>query len=55
MTKLTWDSIIALVVVIGCFCLIGVGQDGEVKAVLGTAIGYIFGKVAATVAPIIKP
>lgn len=42
------DDIAALAIVIGCLVLIGCGQDGEVKAILGTAAGWLFGKRVTT-------
>jgi len=47
MNKVAWDSILALTVAVGMITLIGLGCDGEVKAMLGVAVGYIFGKKIA--------
>ena len=41
--KWTADIIIALVLIIGCFVLIGCGIDSEVKSVLTLAAGWCFG------------
>ena len=38
------DDICALIIIIGCLILIGFSRDGEVKAILGVAAGWIFGK-----------
>ena len=40
----TPDTLIAAIIVIGTLVLIGLGIDGEVKAILGTATGYVFGR-----------
>lgn len=34
--------IIALVIIVGCLVLIGLGIDGEVKVALGLASGLVF-------------
>jgi uncharacterized membrane protein required for colicin V production len=41
--KWTPDLIIALVLVVGCFVLLGLGIDGEVKSILTMAGGWAFG------------
>jgi len=41
--KLSWDIIIALVLIVGCFILILTGIDGEVKSILTMAAGWCFG------------
>jgi len=41
--KWTPDLIIALILVLGCFGLIGSGIDGEVKAILTISAGWAFG------------
>ncbi|MBA7551200.1 hypothetical protein ES705_43736 [subsurface metagenome] len=41
--KWTPDLIIALVLIIGCFVLLGLGIDGEVKAIITMAAGWCFG------------
>lgn len=38
------DDVIALILVVGSFILLGTGIDGEVKTVLVVAAGYCFGK-----------
>jgi len=42
--KLSWDIIIALVLIVGCFALIFTGIDGEVKSILTLAAGWCFGQ-----------
>jgi len=44
MTPFSFDDVIALALVVGSLVLIGLGRDGEVKAILGMAAGYLFGK-----------
>jgi len=46
------DIALAVVVIIGCFVLIGLGIDGEVKGILGLGSGYIFGRGASAIAQI---
>ena len=41
--KWTPDLIIALVLIVGCFVLLGLGIDGEVKSILTMAGGWVFG------------
>lgn len=41
--KWTPDLIIALVLILGCFGLLAVGIDGEVKSILTLAAGWAFG------------
>ncbi len=41
--KWTPDLIIALILVVGCFVLIGTGIDGEVKSILTLGAGWAFG------------
>lgn len=41
--KWTPDLIIALVLVVGCLTLLGLGIDSEVKAVVTLAAGWAFG------------
>lgn len=43
MTRWTPDKIAALLLLIGCLCLIAMGIDGEVKSILTIAAGYLFG------------
>jgi len=38
------DTVVALVLIVGAFCLIAFGVDGEVKSILTIAAGWIFGK-----------
>lgn len=38
------DDICALIIVVSCCIFIGLGIDGQVKAIFGIAVGYIFGK-----------
>lgn len=40
--KLTY--IIGAVLALACIGAICLGHDGEIKAVLGTIVGYLFGK-----------
>lgn len=40
--KWTPDLVIALVLIIGCVALIATGIDGEVKAILTMAAGWVF-------------
>jgi len=37
------DKITAVILIIGCFGLLFTGIDGEVKAILTIAAGYLFG------------
>lgn len=41
--KWTPDTVIALVLVVGCLILMGLGIDGEVKSILTVAAGWAFG------------
>ncbi|MBA7548717.1 hypothetical protein ES705_41183 [subsurface metagenome] len=41
--KFTPDLLIALVLIVGCFVLLGLGIDGEVKSILTMAGGWVFG------------
>ncbi|MBA7530840.1 hypothetical protein ES705_23051 [subsurface metagenome] len=41
--KWTPDLIIALVLVVGCFVLLELGIDGEVKSIILMAAGWAFG------------
>ncbi len=41
--KWTPDLIIALVLIIGSFVLLGLGLDGEVKSIIIMAAGWCFG------------
>lgn len=41
--KWTPDTIIALVLVVGCICLLAFRIDGEVKSILSIAAGWAFG------------
>ena len=43
----TVKDLFAGVIAIGCICLIALGIDGEVKALLGVIIGYYFGTQVA--------
>ena len=36
------DEIIALIIVVGCLTLIGLGIDTEIKGILGVAAGWAF-------------
>lgn len=38
------DVILAGVIVVTCIILISYGHDGEIKAVLGAGVVYLFGK-----------
>lgn len=38
------DEATALIIVIGCICLIALGIDSEVKSILTIAAGYAFGR-----------
>jgi len=38
------DFIIPLVLIIGCFVLIGFGYDGDIKGILGLGAGWAFGR-----------
>ena len=40
------DEIIAGIIVIGCFILLAMRIDGEVKSILTMSVGYIFVKRA---------
>ena len=42
--RLEWDAVIVLVVIVGGLVLVGLGKDGNVLALIGTAVGYYFGK-----------
>ena len=44
------DDIIALIIVVGCLVLICLHIDSEIKTILGTAAGYIFGKRSVAIA-----
>lgn len=46
LAPVTLDDICALILIIGCLALIASGRDGEIKAVLGVAAGWLFGKRA---------
>lgn len=37
-------DISAILLIVACFTLIMCGHNGEVKSLLGVAIGYVFGK-----------
>ncbi len=41
-------DIIVLVVTVGCFVLIALGFNGEIKALLGMVLGYYFGLYTKT-------
>ena len=41
--KWTPDLFIALIIVVGCFILLGFRIDGEVKSILTLAAGWAFG------------
>jgi len=41
--KWTPDTVIAIIIVVGCLILIGLGIDSEVKSILTVAAGWIFG------------
>ena len=41
--KWTPDTVIALVLVVGCIILLGFGIDSEVKSILALAGGWVFG------------
>ena len=38
------DDVCAIIIVLGCIVLIAFGIDGEIKAILGVAAGFLFGK-----------
>ena len=40
--KWTPDLVIALILIVGCFALIFLGIDGEVKSILTLAAGWTF-------------
>lgn len=37
------DEVLAVIIVIGCICLISLGIDSEVKSILTVACGWVFG------------
>ena len=39
----TPDTIIAVILVVGCLVLLGLGIDGEVKSILAGAGAWVFG------------
>ena len=41
--KWTPDTVIALVLVVGCIVLLALGIDSEVKSILAIAAGWAFG------------
>ena len=41
--KWTPDTVIALVIVVGCIILMAIGIDSEVKSILAIATGWAFG------------
>lgn len=41
--KWTPDTVIALVLVVGCLALLGFGINSEVKSILALAAGWAFG------------
>ena len=41
--KWTPDTVIALVLVVGCIALLALGIDSEVKSILAIAAGWAFG------------
>jgi hypothetical protein len=41
--KWTPDQVTAAIIVVGCIVLIATGIDGQVKAILGMAAGWLFG------------
>ena len=48
LTPITIDDICAFCIIVGCLVLIGCNRDGEVKAILGVAAGWLFGKRVQT-------
>lgn len=40
--------LLAIIILIGGFILLGLGIDGEVKGMMGTVIGFFFGRKLAT-------
>lgn len=44
MRKWSPDSVVAVILVVGCLVLLGLGIDGEVKGILCLAGGWAFGK-----------
>jgi len=38
------DELLAVLIVIGCFILIGMGIDGEMKTILGVASTWVFSR-----------
>lgn len=36
------DNVVAVIMVVGCLCLLGFGIDGEVKAILAAAAAWVF-------------
>ena len=43
------EDLLALVLICGCLALLFTGIDGEVKAILALAAGWLFGKAAHTI------
>lgn len=38
------DVILALILIVGCLILVGLGIDSEIKGILGASAGYVFGR-----------
>jgi len=43
LSELQPDEVIAIVVIVGCFILMGFGRDGVVTSILLTTTGFYFG------------
>ena len=44
----TPDTLIALIIVLGCIILVALGIDTEIKSILAAAAGYVFGRAYQT-------
>jgi hypothetical protein len=42
------DEIMAIILIVGCICLLAMGIDSEVKSILSVAAGWLFGKRMAS-------
>jgi len=43
------DIVLAFIVILGCFILIGCGIDSDIKGILGSGAGYVFGRGASMI------
>jgi len=43
------DIVLALVIIVGCFVLIACGIDSDMKGILGSGAGYVFGRGASLI------